>query len=130
MIYAPMIMGPRVDQSMIKMVNQARREAGLYDLELSDCLSKVAEDYAKFMAEWKIFQHGDWRGRIAQCEGAFPTNENIAAGYPTAAAAFAGWMESEGHRRNILSTHATHVGFGLAIGGFYGTYWVMDSSRQ
>ena len=42
--------------------------------------------------------------------------ENIAAGYPTPEAAVKGWMNSSGHRANILSSQFTHIGVGYAKG--------------
>ena len=42
--------------------------------------------------------------------------ENVAEGYPTAAAVVAGWMTSPGHRANIVSTHFTEMGGGVATG--------------
>ena len=51
--------------------------------------------------------------------------ENIAAGYGAPAALVEGWMGSEGHRDNILSTSFTHIGLGYASRGesAYGVYW-------
>ncbi|MEP6729555.1 MAG: CAP domain-containing protein [bacterium] len=40
--------------------------------------------------------------------------ENVAEGYPSAAAVVAGWMTSPGHRANIVSTHFTEIGAGVA----------------
>ena len=52
--------------------------------------------------------------------------ENIAAGYPTPANVVEGWMNSPGHRRNILSADFAHMGVGHAYhaSGAYGNYWV------
>ncbi len=49
--------------------------------------------------------------------------ENIAAGQPTPAAVVNGWMNSEGHRANILNCKLTQIGVGVARGGSYGIYW-------
>jgi uncharacterized protein YkwD len=40
--------------------------------------------------------------------------ENVAEGYPSAVAVVAGWMTSPGHRENIVSTHYTQMGAGVA----------------
>ena len=50
--------------------------------------------------------------------------ENVAYGYSTPEAVFNGWMNSTGHRRNILNVNFTEVGYGLA-----GTYWCVDFGR-
>jgi hypothetical protein len=54
--------------------------------------------------------------------------ENIAAGYPTAAAVVAGWMGSPGHRAIILSAAYRHFGVGYAFGASttYGHYYTAD----
>ena len=43
--------------------------------------------------------------------------ENIAQGYTTPAAVMTGWMNSEGHRSNILNANFTHIGIGHVASG-------------
>ncbi|MBQ4275950.1 MAG: hypothetical protein II717_05435 [Lachnospiraceae bacterium] len=50
--------------------------------------------------------------------------ENIAAGYQTPQDVVNGWMNSEGHRANILNPAFTKIGVGYCTGGSYGTNWV------
>lgn len=52
--------------------------------------------------------------------------ENIAAGYRDAEAVVQGWMNSEGHRKNIMNCGLTEIGVGYATGGKYGTYWTQN----
>ncbi|MEV0476641.1 CAP domain-containing protein, partial [Streptomyces prunicolor] len=49
--------------------------------------------------------------------------ENIACGQRTATEVVEGWMNSPGHRANILKPDFTHIGIGFAGGGQMGTYW-------
>ncbi|MBT3155145.1 hypothetical protein HTV45_30445 [Streptomyces sp. CHD11] len=49
--------------------------------------------------------------------------ENIACGQRSAAEVVEGWMNSPGHRANILKAGFTHIGVGFAGGGRAGTYW-------
>jgi uncharacterized protein YkwD len=49
--------------------------------------------------------------------------ENIAAGYPTAAAAYAGWASSPGHYANMVNDTYTLTGVGYQAGASYGHYW-------
>ena len=49
--------------------------------------------------------------------------ENIAAGQRDAAEVVRGWMNSPGHRANILDAELTQIGVGLVSGGPYGTTW-------
>lgn len=48
--------------------------------------------------------------------------ENIAAGYTSPESVVEGWINSPGHRENILSDNK-YLGVGLALGGIYGYYW-------
>ena len=48
--------------------------------------------------------------------------ENVAFGYTDVSAVMAGWMASDGHRRNILSSN-THLGLGVAAGADGRLYW-------
>jgi|GEM_PF-2434204 len=50
--------------------------------------------------------------------------ENIAAGQQSAAAVMDAWMNSAGHKANILSSSFGKIGVGVVTGGSYGTYWV------
>lgn len=57
--------------------------------------------------------------------------EHIAAGQHTAAEVVTGWMNSPGHRANILNPAVRHVGVGLTAAGPDGICWtpVFDSPR-
>jgi len=52
------------------------------------------------------------------------SGENIAAGQKTPQAVMESWMNSSGHKANILNPDFTHIGVGYAEGGNYGTNWV------
>ena len=52
-----------------------------------------------------------------------PLGENVAVGYPTAEAVMAGWMNSPGHRANILNCAARAMGVGVATGADGRLYW-------
>ena len=52
--------------------------------------------------------------------------ENIAAGQQTPDAVMQSWMDSAGHRANILNCAFTDMGVGIGRGGSYGTYWTQD----
>ena len=49
--------------------------------------------------------------------------ENIAKGYRTAEAVVTAWMNSEGHRANILNANYTEIGVGYEADGNYWTQW-------
>ena len=53
----------------------------------------------------------------------FSAGENIAMGYPTSESVVNGWMNSSGHKANILNSSFTHIGVGCyEENGYY--YWV------
>ena len=51
--------------------------------------------------------------------------ENVAMGYSTAAAVMRGWMNSSGHRANILNCSFAEIGIGVANGS-RGMFWTQD----
>ena len=55
-------------------------------------------------------------------------SENIAKGQPSVGRVIAAWMDSRGHRRNILDRRVAEVGFGMAGSGQIRT-WVMVSGK-
>ncbi len=63
---------------------------------------------------------------FTKCPGFRTVGENIAVGYPTAAAVMKGWMNSSGHRKNILNKSFTRIGLGLATSEDGAKYWVQD----
>jgi uncharacterized protein YkwD len=50
--------------------------------------------------------------------------ENLAGGQTTAASVVADWMDSPGHRDNILDPRWRDMGVGVRTGGHFGVYWV------
>ena len=68
--------------------------------------------------------------RIARAGYRFSAwGENVAIGYPDAASVMDGWMNSPGHRANILSGNVTEIGIGLAYAADGTPYWTMDLAR-
>lgn len=118
---------------VLQLVNGARSQAGLTPLVSNDALTSAAQSYAQLMASTNCFSHTcgsvpDFSQRITLAGYTNWRNlgENIAAGYPTPDEAFSGWMNSSGHRANILNPNFRDSGVGVANGGQYGIYWVQD----
>jgi uncharacterized protein YkwD len=113
--------------------NSRRRGAGLRPLNYGSGLSDAARRHAHSMARAGFFDHVDPSGRgpadrVAALVGgaAFSMiGENIAAGQPGARSTCRSWMQSEGHRANILNPAFTNIGGGFAMGGPYSRYYVM-----
>jgi uncharacterized protein YkwD len=90
------------------------------------------------MGERAYFSHDSPGGPcgndfVARCETAGYTSystlgENIAAGYPSAAAVVSGWMDSDGHCANIMNSSFDEIGVGYANvpGSPMGQYWTQD----
>ena len=123
---------PPVDGSVagqvLALVNDARDGAGCPAVRLDDRLSRAAALHSADMAENDYFDHTSRDGRSfvdrvrAQGYDA-PRSENIAAGQSTPADVVRGWLDSPGHRRNILDCGSTEMGIGRADGGSFGRYW-------
>lgn len=117
-----------IENQVATMINQQRASAGCGALRYDARLATAARKHSADMARRGYFDHNTPDGVTpwdrAKAEGyADPSAENIAAGQQSAADAVQAWMNSPGHRANILNcdSHATGVGF--ARGGSYGYYW-------
>jgi uncharacterized protein YkwD len=119
-------------EDVVALTNAARASEGLAPLQANEALMRSAQAYAQVMAPGDCFAHDcppvpSQRDRIAQAGyGAWKRiGENIAAGDRTAEAVVAGWLDSPGHRANILKPEYTEIGVGVANGdGKYRIYWV------
>lgn len=123
-------------QEMLTLVNAARERAGCGAVRLDDRLTAAATKHSADMAANDYFSHTGRNGssfasRI-EAEGyPSPRAENIAAGRTTARTTFTQWMDSSGHRRNILDCSAKDMGVGVATdaGSTYRTYWTQEFGR-
>ena len=117
-------------QEVLRLVNAERTKAGLSSLTLSEKLTAVANEKARDMAENNYFSHtsptyGSPFQMLQQYGISYRSaGENIAAGQRTPEEVMNSWMNSSGHRANILNSAYTEIGIGYYQGGSYGTYWV------
>lgn len=115
---------------VLELVNQERAKQGLKALTLSDELTNVATIKAKDMRDNNYFDHtsptyGSPFEMMRQFGVQYSSaGENIAAGQKTAQEVMNAWMNSSGHRANILNKDYEQLGVGYIQGGNYGTYWV------
>ncbi len=124
---------PEADKSfelqVLDLINEERTSRGLSALKYSEELSKVARAHSADMANRGYFSHNTPEGltpfnRIKNAGISYKTaGENIAAGQKTPEAVVEAWMNSDGHRANILNASYTETGIGLKYGGSYGIYW-------
>lgn len=114
-------------QSVLSLVNEERAAEGLSALTLSSGATSVAKVRAKELAT--LFSHTRPDG--STCFTALDdagvsysyAGENIAAGYSSASSVMNGWMNSSGHKANILSENYTQIGIACYYDGST-YYWV------
>ena len=126
-VYAPQVTTAPTVADVLHRVNIERIEHGFAPLAYHSGLTTSAQMWAEYMRDNGIFEHGAWAERISeQYEHWRTIGENIAGGYVTAQAAVDAWMDSPGHRANILNANFDEAGVGYAVGGYYRHYYVMD----
>ncbi|MET9691961.1 CAP domain-containing protein [Streptomyces sp. NPDC006514] len=114
---------------VLALVNQERAAAGCQAVSLNAKLTKAAQDHSADMASHSNMSHtgsdgSDPGARITRAGYAWSTyGENVAYGYSTPEKVMEGWMNSQGHRENILNCSFKEIGIGLAQPGYY---WTQD----
>jgi uncharacterized protein YkwD len=116
---------------VVKLVNEQRVDAGCQPLRTDSRLAAAAAEHSEDMAVRDYFDHNTPDGvtpwtRIEDEGYDQPSAENIAAGQPTPDAVVTAWMNSPGHRANILNCDSHASGVGFYRGGSYGYYWTQD----
>lgn len=112
-------------EQVVALVNEARSQAGLSALSSDAALARVAYDKAKDMADNGYFNHDSpTHGSPFEMMQAYGISygyagENIAKGQRTPQEVVDAWMNSPGHRANILSGNFTTIGV-----GYYNGHWV------
>lgn len=119
-------------QAVLKIVNEERAKQGLKALILDKQLNNVAQLKAEDMKKNNYFDHNSptlgspFDLMRSQGVSYRTAGENIAAGQQSAEAVMNSWLNSSGHRANILNGNYTKLGVGFVTGGRYGTYWVQE----
>ena len=129
---------PQIDASVlafesevIRLVNEQRVQNGLKPLTANWELSRVARYKSQDMVDNRYFSHtSPTYGTPFQMMRSFGLNfrtagENIAYGQRTPQAVVNGWMNSSGHRANILNASYTQIGVGYVVNGHYWTQMFM-----
>ena len=117
-------------EQVLQLVNNERSKAGLKPLQMSEELRSIATLKARDMAEKNYFDHNSPTYgspfQMLQNYGVHYSSagENIAAGQRTPEEVMNSWLNSSGHRANILNKNFDTIGIGFVEGGKYGTYWV------
>ena len=121
---------PQIRAATLCLLNRERTRRGLKRLTESPSLRKTAQRFSQTMVAQSFFDHVTPGGSTLlnrvksstaylQNVSSWALGENIAWGsgeLSTPAQTMKGWMESAGHRHNILSRRFRHVGIGIALG--------------
>jgi uncharacterized protein YkwD len=128
-----------LEQQCLDEINQVRRRSGITRLRFYEELLPVAREYSRRMAEQNFFSHSDPDGRTVR-ERVDEADirwrmigENLAfsSGYINpVAASLHGWMQSPGHRRNILEADFNLTAIGVWITGDGTVYFTEIFLRQ
>ncbi|WP_456273119.1 S-layer homology domain-containing protein [Bacillus sp. AK031] len=115
---------------ILRLTNIERAKVGAPPLKISTEVQPVAMLKAKDMAVNGYFSHtSPTYGSPFDMLKSFGVSymragENLFAGDSSPSVAVSSWMDSQGHRENMLNPHFTHMGVGYAEGGPYRYYWV------
>ncbi|WP_405995550.1 CAP domain-containing protein [Streptomyces sp. NBC_00986] len=119
----------RTAAEVVELTNTERARAGLPALAVDPLLTAAAQAHSTDMVARAFYSHTSpdgsqpWDRAAAAGSRRRTIGENIACGQRSAAEVVEGWMNSPGHRANILKPDFTHIGIGFAGGGQNGTYW-------
>jgi len=126
---APESAGMRALQ-IVELTNAEREKSDLEPLVMNPKLSRLAQLKAEDMARNGYFSHTSptygsaFDMMKSQGISYRSAGENLAKGQPSAQSAMKGWMNSSGHRKNILSSKYSEIGVGIAENGKGTIYWV------
>jgi len=115
---------------VVRLTNAERADAGCDPLRVDERLQTAARAHSEDMRDRGYFDHTSPDGktpwdRMRAAGYDEPGGENIAMGYPTPEAVVEAWMESKGHRANILNCKFEAIGVGVALGDG-GPWWTQD----
>ncbi|MER6673586.1 CAP domain-containing protein [Streptomyces sp. NPDC000983] len=115
---------------VLKLVNEERAKAGCDAVAANSALAELAAAFSQDMADRDFFDHTDPDGlspwdRAAKAGITNLGGENIARGQADAAAVMDAWMNSPGHRANILNCDFKTLGVGVKL-GTGGPWWTQN----
>jgi len=105
------VMLSATESAVIAQTNAARARSGLGPLTADSQLMNGARNHARWMAQNRNMSHGSG------------VTENIAMGQTSASGATSSWMQSSGHRANILGGGHTRIGVAMARSANGTPYW-------
>src|SRR2546423_15699301 len=125
------------ESCIFDLINAQRQQQGRRPLIYSSQLDRMAKIQAENMARFQKMAHtvpdaslptlGDRARYVGYVYGRLA--ENVALGYPSAETVVEGWMNSSGHRRNILDREVVETGIGIARSSAGGIYYCQVFGR-
>ena len=124
------------ENQVVALTNAQRKAHGCGALRIDDRLVQAARAHSADMVQQGYFSHTGSNGSnfvAREISAGYPKKgpsaENIAWGYRTPQDVVTGWMNSSGHRANILNCGSVAVGVGLAYTSGGSAYWTQDFGR-
>lgn len=122
-------------KQVLILTNNERSKNGLSPLQWDDSLAELAKVHCEDMISRGFFSHNNPDGetpfdRMKKAGISYwAAGENIAAGQYSPEAVVESWMNSEGHRDNIMNPDFKSLGVSVVKGGEYGIYWAQEFAR-
>ncbi|WP_055531122.1 CAP domain-containing protein [Streptomyces graminilatus] len=118
------------EAEVLQLVNEERAKVGCSAVSANSALRELAESFSEDMAARNFFDHTDPSGlspwdRADKAGITGLGGENIARGQADAASVMAAWMNSPGHKANILNCDFKTLGVGVHFGPG-GPWWTQD----
>ncbi len=101
------------EKSARKATNTERTDRDIRALRRQKCVQRFADRQARKMARQQRMYHQDLQTVLEKCDLS-AVGENVAYGHPTGTAVVKAWMNSSGHRANILEERYRLLGMGAA----------------
>ena len=124
----------RVESSVTTSTNQKRTQWDRRFVRGNACLDRMAESWARHLAQTNTLTHRRMGTILSQCDRSY-VSENLAK-YPVSSGLTAAevarrtvqaWMESAGHRRNLLSYKPRVIGVGVARGANGNNWFIVQN---
>ncbi|GAA3100507.1 CAP domain-containing protein [Nonomuraea salmonea] len=129
--------GSTEENEVVRLVNAERAKGGCRPLQHNAQLHTAAYGHSADMAAKNYFAHNSKDGRsfmdrikAAGFTGGNAWAENIAMGQRTPAEVMRSWMNSAGHRTNIMNCKYTLIGVGAAKNSRGQIYWTQDFAAR
>jgi hypothetical protein len=120
------------EETMLCLVNEERGRYGLRNLGIDDRLNYAAAEHSEYQARKNKMTHNGSGGsspadRVDEAGYRWQSvAENVAYGYQDEEECMTNWMNSPGHRKNILGSSYTHFGCGVAYSRSNVPYYTQD----